>query len=513
MAPASLAAFPDEILRNIAKDFCDHCRAPKSRLGSPLANSTAFNGHRDSHDPAANQPGSAVSHNGSSQGIRCLYSLSLVSRKLRSVAQPILFHEFALGCGDTWEQSSLLNWSGRLTAYMNTIAIRPDLALWAKKVYIHPLLIENTNRDEALATFRRCGQGLGIRIPQAWTPSTWTLGPNQRPTDISLEFLQMQLLTMLLFLLPNMEQLTLPTTHEIIFYRMPGLALLTGPGHTNTSVRMLDLAPVPKVRMNSSISHHMSTEALGILDLCRDIQTLSLDNCVLGEWNIPKNPLRNLRVLRIMHGSATEEQLVLLLDALGCTHLEHFAYEAGFPRPDRDPEHFQPPSLVGYLRKRCKSKLTSFHLDFRRLGPAAKQGTAGMMPPMRDFSALKHLFISSQEVYRDADAHIPETTVNDNQRLFSLLPDRLETLEFAGDSPIAAPRLATGLRALCERMTSGRFPRLTRIRGDDEQNLDAYSFGERFARLGRNFEYAYRSFSEETAWGGASAREKSDDAR
>ncbi len=107
--------------------------------------------------------------------------------------------------------------------------------------------------------------------------------------------------------------------------------------------------------------------------------------------------------------------------------------------PDSDPEHFEPANVVTYLRKRCKTTLRSLHLDFRRLDPTVEGATAGMMPSVREFIALKHLFISVQEIYRDDGASTPDGKLTDGQRLFSLLPDGLETLEFADGSDTGYP--------------------------------------------------------------------------
>ena len=64
-----------------------------------------------------------------------LYSLSLVSKMIRNTVQPLLYKEFAVGYGlpRVMGPKSQLR---RLESFINTIAIRRDLAAAVKRAYI-----------------------------------------------------------------------------------------------------------------------------------------------------------------------------------------------------------------------------------------------------------------------------------------------------------------------------------------------------------------------------------------
>ncbi|KAH6889668.1 hypothetical protein B0T10DRAFT_486558 [Thelonectria olida] len=66
-------------------------------------------------------------HKSSYLGLRhTLFQLCLVSRRLRNVAQPIMYHEFLLGYGDSktiWKCSG----DRRLTSFIRTVASRRDI--------------------------------------------------------------------------------------------------------------------------------------------------------------------------------------------------------------------------------------------------------------------------------------------------------------------------------------------------------------------------------------------------
>jgi hypothetical protein len=68
-----------------------------------------------------------------SLSLQPLPALCLVSKRLCSVIQPFLYHEFMPGCDDSWE-TNLFTWDRRLTPFIRTVAERRDLAACVKRI-------------------------------------------------------------------------------------------------------------------------------------------------------------------------------------------------------------------------------------------------------------------------------------------------------------------------------------------------------------------------------------------
>jgi len=133
---AAGANLPTETLQLIFSTFCLHCRdreKPQSR--APDASLHGTEQHRDKR---------------SWYSLDChvLFSLCLVSRRFRNIAQAILYHEFVPGYRDSW-RSTMYTWDGRLTSFMRTMAQRQDLAALVKRIYIHPYLLISISDEDA----------------------------------------------------------------------------------------------------------------------------------------------------------------------------------------------------------------------------------------------------------------------------------------------------------------------------------------------------------------------------
>lgn len=111
MALAALETLPAEIIHLISSHLGFHCR--EQRL--PELPDAYLRGDRQK----SNQP------SWYSLKLQTLLSLCLVSSHLCNAVQPILYHEFSLGYGDSW-RSDLYTWNGRLTSFMRTVAQRRE---------------------------------------------------------------------------------------------------------------------------------------------------------------------------------------------------------------------------------------------------------------------------------------------------------------------------------------------------------------------------------------------------
>ncbi|KAK7422225.1 hypothetical protein QQX98_001748 [Neonectria punicea] len=125
-----------EILLSIFSHFCLHCcgEYDQPSRGTP---EQRFTKRRE--EPQEKKPCSEYWY---SQGRRTLASLCLVSKIFRSLAQPLLYHEFTLGYGES--RDAVLHEHRRLaslTAFLQTIQQRPDLARRVKHVYFDPSML------------------------------------------------------------------------------------------------------------------------------------------------------------------------------------------------------------------------------------------------------------------------------------------------------------------------------------------------------------------------------------
>ncbi|RDW74193.1 hypothetical protein BP5796_07635 [Coleophoma crateriformis] len=172
----TLTALPSETLQLIFGTFCLHCSA-NHQPTSP----DRYLHHTPQH---GDEPSwySLKRH--------ALFSLCLVSKRCRDLAQPILYHEFVLGYGDSW-RSTLYTWDGRLAAFVRTIAQRRQLAMLVKAVYIQPSLLHSLRDEKFRDALGQAAHALKIENWQQLSGST--------------------LVPLLIAELPNLEYLSLET--------------------------------------------------------------------------------------------------------------------------------------------------------------------------------------------------------------------------------------------------------------------------------------------------------------
>ncbi|KAJ4202369.1 hypothetical protein NW759_015420 [Fusarium solani] len=161
MASMSILNLSNEILWNIFGYFCLHCQHEYNQSWDdrPFRSQDSSRGKQQ---PDAKSWYSIDRH--------ALFSLSLTSKRFRDLAQPILYHEFVLGYGDSWLSESY-TWEGRLVSFIRTLSRRSDLAHRVKVMYIHTSLF-GRNTDESRTANRlvilEAAHALGIDLPEAW---------------------------------------------------------------------------------------------------------------------------------------------------------------------------------------------------------------------------------------------------------------------------------------------------------------------------------------------------------
>ncbi|KAI1774354.1 hypothetical protein F4818DRAFT_80234 [Hypoxylon cercidicola] len=457
-----LPSLPNEILSIILGNFCLHCRETEE---TPHA---YFHTQQQSGQPSWYSLDS-----------KALYSMCLVSRKLRDVAQPILYHQFIPGYGDCWGSARSV-WDRRLLPFVRTIILRPDLAAMVRRLYFHFSLLTSTTNDEVEAVLEQVTQThdflsdfLG-HFHDKW-PSDLT--PYQPFCD--------ELGGLLLVYLPNLTSLSL--TGGTPSRNIPSSALRAA-GVSSLRIQTIDLLGCGK---------DWGYRLDGILEMASStLKTLNLNSCTSAGLQSLARPLPNLRNLRLTNckfGSPRIESR--FPNYMG---LETFVYDA-VCEDELPPEAFfhmvwrethgpSLPSDVFEFLDRNKATLKTLRLDLRFEQNAPfmdERNITKQIPSLRGFPVLQNLYINSVLIYSTVDERPDDCGI-----LVQLLPPPLVSLHVAetmGGRLI--PRLVNGLLNLAETVLQGQFSGLKEVRCDIEQRLDDYAVGEMFARAGVDFGY------------------------
>ncbi|KFY38200.1 hypothetical protein V494_04457 [Pseudogymnoascus sp. VKM F-4513 (FW-928)] len=452
-ASATLTGLPTEILHQIFITFLTH---------QSTAPDAYFRGTQQQSDER------------SWHSLQChaLFSLSLVSRRLRDIAQPILYKEFVLGYGDSWK-SKLYTWDGRLTSFLRTIAQRPDLAALVERIYIHSHLLKpvRSKSKENRDGIEQAARAVGIEKGQ--------------------QLLSGELVTVLIAKLPNLKHFSLQTEmspYEDLRDLRPSYLRALG----------ISVLPLTTIDVNRNAVtddqfplFNLEICAGAILDRATNLKTLNLHMCGGIQHRAPIPSLPNLETLRISHSRLNETDLKGLLSS--CANLRTFAFEAtgtyvdyGGCVQDFSPRgHFELKNAVKYL-SRHRATLRSLHLDLRMrdvfYGDSIDRGSLPSFR-LRDFKALEHLFLNSEEIFDGGNKHL----IAENQLLAWFLPVNIVSLHLQGNSGNFLPRLAKGLLGLAKAASKGQFPRLKEVRCDARQILDDNAVGSMFAAAGVYF--------------------------
>ncbi|CAM1504774.1 Fc.00g023650.m01.CDS01 [Cosmosporella sp. VM-42] len=461
MTSLSLDNLSTETLCLICSHFCLHCRGVYQHSWDDLP----LQYHQNQEAPKVHETSQY------SLDRQSLCSLSLVSKRLRDIAQNVLYHEFALGFSDYWGTNAAA-WDGRLMCFLRTVVARPDLATLVKAVHIHPCLLnlDRVDLDEARSLLIKAASSLGIDLPEAWRqriPSLHldTFRHRQRSFESFLasfldgndmlakeaqqklkkqlteggqyarRWLAAELVAMLIAHLPNLAYLGLDDDDRWPDSGFPGSAL------TALKVSQLQLKTL-----------HLGLVAEPLVQLAKDLSTLCL--CGPGlESSFPPQSLPNLKALRVSEANLRDGTLQDLLSA--CTGgLHTFVYEAakyqplwGFWESDTPPPnyHFRPAGAVKSLGIH-QNTLRSLHLDL-----GAQDYRAGVIPPeltFKGFKVLQNLFLHSPEMF---DPHAPELEhLSDSRRLAKLIPTSLISLSVHVHPNCDSKRLENGLIGLAD---------------------------------------------------------------
>ncbi|UPK92099.1 hypothetical protein LCI18_003034 [Fusarium solani-melongenae] len=422
MPSKSILNLSNEIFLSIFGYFCLHCQHEYNQSWDdrPFRSQDSSRGKQQ---PDAKSWYSIDRHT--------LFSLSLTSKRFRDLAQPILYHEFVLGYGDSWLSESY-TWRGRLASFIRTLSQRPDLAHLVKVMYIHTYLLRG-NTDESRAADRAvilpAAHALGINLPDAWRqrmsrvteaesydwPEVYQvfLGSyldekielterqqrhlHRAMTEGSFpgrRWVNAELVSILIAQTPHIEYLSLQGDNQWPSCGLP-TSSLPALGVSNLPLKMLDLG----------------IGGYPIIELAPNLETLNLHQYTLHFGSsIPNMP--NLRTLRVTDSLMLDVTLQKLLDA--CTGgLVTFEYEAA---KDETQDAIQ-------ALDKHKSTLQVLHLDLSKRDVQMRKIPREVS--LKEFSTLKHVFINSMPLFgfvQKSDQNI------DSEVLIRLLPRSLVSL-------------------------------------------------------------------------------------
>jgi hypothetical protein len=145
-----------------------------------------------------------------------LYNLCLVSRQCRSIAEPILYHEFPPFWAFYPSPSAYPDWADRLAMFLRTVGLDSAKAAYVRRVCIHSNRMRcGGDLELAALAVREVFQARGIQLGPVYDAiakreselSDFGVRPGSRPPDGPK--LEMGVL-LLLAVLPNLTSLVLP---------------------------------------------------------------------------------------------------------------------------------------------------------------------------------------------------------------------------------------------------------------------------------------------------------------
>ena len=226
-----------------------------------------------------------------------LYSMCLVSRRFRSVAQSILCHEFMPGYGDAWRSTSF-SWDGRLAAFVRTLLARPDLAVLVERISVHVYLLRPVTEEEADATVEAAAGAAAADYLACFQGMQSLVNTNG-----------LKLVGVLLALVPNLQRLSLQTEGPSAYIPEGALSAFDSPSKSRPLAKLTTLDICDR-----SLSLSLWYQARGILGMTAsagNLTTLNLHSC----YDAGGASLRDIRTLRVTHSRLSAAGLGALLNS------------------------------------------------------------------------------------------------------------------------------------------------------------------------------------------------------
>ncbi|KAK8013012.1 hypothetical protein PG991_010387 [Apiospora marii] len=465
---------PVEVWHLILKQFCQHCRS--ERMG--CAPDVYFD--RDADQPGGlcdhcqyglahhwygsipTCPSHASRYDRYRQDKKALYSLSLVSRTLRGLAQPIMYHLYV----------SNSNW--------------PQVLCLAGSVTSAQLLLRS---GRSIFWGRASHGGTTSRLPlpgSLHVPPALNLGVSRSRVHRhgswlkeSRELSKTSLIANFLTLLPLLEEVSLH--EESDFYDDEDFVPSSLQQFKNLPLKSLEVTANAEDRSDRLVPSRLSRLARKILELSTELQTLRLHLFfTLGQPNgylahpqvtrethsfsytlgLPTLSLRHLQTLHVTDSWLGADEIRYILAA--CARLREFVKAT--------PPSIQRHRGAGTVSGDPRVPAPQFpHTKRKILCPPA----ATLLKSLSGFRALRKLLLEWGAICDGCgpngaeDSDLPQAGAGDSRLLIDLLPENLETLFIVGCTYGSNPaRFESALDGLAVAKLTGRFPNLRRLRCD-----------------------------------------------
>ncbi|KAI1169855.1 hypothetical protein F4777DRAFT_592386 [Nemania sp. FL0916] len=444
----TLMDFPNEVLLLILGNFCLHCRETQNTPHAYFQSQ-----QQDRQGP-------------SWYLVDCqtLHSVSMVSRRLRDLAQPILYHEFSLGYGDSWCTDGF-TWSRRLIPFLRTVALRRDLAAAVRRVYLRHDLMAFLDKEAVNATMELVAQARGLQLLEFLRPfrDLWMESHDwyQRSGD--------ELTGLLLCCLPNLTMLGFST--DLPYRGIPASSLKVS-GITRIPIQTLDIQR-GRIEMGRVFD--------GVFEMASSsLETLNLNSCDSTALMSLSRQLPKIQHLCL--SNSLVKHLGFGSIFFNHTGLKTFAYDARKLNPL---DLRLPPDTFEYLF-RNKNSLTTIRLNIQYNQVATFANDPNFterIPSFQDFPILRNLLLSSILIY----STVGESTT-DRDVLVTLLPRSIVSLHIVDTIGIPMfSRLTNGLLRLAEAVSAGEFPSLSELKCDTVKPMGSSKIHEAFSHRGVRF--------------------------
>ncbi|KAK5987211.1 hypothetical protein PT974_11335 [Cladobotryum mycophilum] len=318
-----------------------------------------------------------------------LYSLCLVSRRVRDLAQPFLYREFTMGgkhlrfyCFWAMAYRSDPKWSGRLVQFVRTLIEHRDLARLVKRVRISEEIFVHAGRTESILAV------LKQAVTHVFPSSSWTPERSQEMSGTQSEgehrlwcmrrtlsdqnfhmFLKSELVACLIALLPNLEHLRLCDGFRQSYLEHDEIPFFW------KAAKMKSL-PLRTLDLGTGLERMVP-----VMSMALHLETLNLHACesIFPFADGPRVTFPNLKTLLLTDSMFNHDEVRRLLNC--CTGgLHKFAYEVNWRFPASD--------IMQSLSRHHKT-LKYLHLDHCK---------SASMPRLTGFekcTALSSLFLGS----------------------------------------------------------------------------------------------------------------------
>ncbi|CZR45239.1 uncharacterized protein FPRO_15586 [Fusarium proliferatum ET1] len=427
-----LQSLPTEVLQFICAHLCRHCQdktlIPHFEL--PLTDQSA----PDRDTTSAN-----------AETLKDLCALSRVSRRLRDVAQPILYHEFP----------SLELRERRLEPFLQTVIARPDLAKVVKTLAFNSSLANYLDINLARGLYQqglkvlgtdvnkvwrsRCENNLQLRLHKALHAFLFGGDENTPDQACQLMFASAEILVLLLCLLPNLTTLMVDGLSIVMFVPPSAFEVF---GISSIKIRRLYATRLPRPIVD--VAPDLDELAIGPRGRVRQESRPGS----ISYWRSDQELNQHIRSPQSEDIQDVEQMIT------SCKQpLRSFRYDLREVK-----RHIAVPfPSISFLHD-FRTTLESLRLDFR-----VRSVYRNKIRSLKKFINLKDLFITTNLIYYSTRNRSlgPESPGS----LTCLLPNNIEKLTLVNYSAYRAANddLHVALTTLAVSMRQGYFPRLALV--------------------------------------------------